>query len=73
VSDWVVVYRSITRGSDNTRAPASPSKETALIHARALMRQGHEVHRIEGPNGQVIGQEELGAGWRLTATDPPQQ
>ena len=59
MSDWVPVYRSITRGSDNTRASASPSKEAALVHARALMRQGHAVTKIEGPNGQVIGQEEI--------------
>ncbi len=67
MSDWVVVYRSITRGSDNTRAPASPSKETALIHARALKRQGHEVTEIEGPNGQVIGKEEI---MRWVAANP---
>jgi hypothetical protein len=59
MSDWVVVYRSITRHSDNTRAPTSTSKEAALIHARALIRQGHEMIEVEGPNGQVIGKEEI--------------
>lgn len=59
MSDWVVVYRSITRGSDDVRASASLSKEAALIHARALSHQGHEVDRIEGQNGQVIVKEEI--------------
>jgi hypothetical protein len=25
----------------------------------SLKRQGHEVDRIEGPNGQVIGKDEI--------------
>jgi len=62
-----VVYRNITRGSDNVRAAAAPRKETAFIHARVLMRQGLDVHRIEGPNGQVIGEEEIG---RWVAANP---
>jgi hypothetical protein len=32
-------------------------------------RQGHEVHRIEGPNGEVIGQEEI-MGWAKADPTP---
>ncbi len=60
MSDWVVVYGNITRGTDDVRATSS-SKEAALKQAAALMRQGHEVHRIEGPNGEMIGKEQIKA------------
>lgn len=63
MSDWIVVYRSITRGIADTNAPASPTREAALVHARAVRRQGHEVLRIEGPEGQVIGKGEI-ERWR---------
>lgn len=62
MSDWVVVYRSITRGNNNAQpstSASSPSKTGAFIEARALMRQGHEVIEIQGQNGQVIGNEEI--------------
>ena len=63
MSDWVVVYRSITRGGNNAQpstSASSPSKTGAFIQARALMRAGNEVLEINnGPNGQVIGREEI--------------
>jgi hypothetical protein len=63
VSDWVVVYRSIIRGGDNAEpstSASSLSKTGAFIQARALMRAGNEVLEINnGPNGQMIGQEEI--------------
>ena len=62
MSDWVVVYRSITRGGDNgepSTSPSSPSKKGAFIQARALMRQGHEVINIIVQNDQVIEKEEI--------------
>ena len=62
MSDWVVVYRSVTRGGDNAQpstSASSPTKEGAFIQARALRRAGHEVIKIEGPNKQVIEKEEI--------------
>jgi hypothetical protein len=59
MSDWVIVYRSASRDRDDIRSPALSSKEAALSFARALMHQHCEVHRIEGPHGQVIGKEEI--------------
>lgn len=62
MSEWVVVYRSIIRGGDNAEpstSPSSPRKEGAFTQAGALRRAGHEVMEIKGPNGEVIGKEEI--------------
>jgi hypothetical protein len=37
----------------------SPTKEGAFSLARARVRQFYEIIRIEGPNGEVIGKEEI--------------
>jgi hypothetical protein len=58
MTDWVVHYRSITLARDLESA-SSPTKEGALKQAAALMRKGHEVHRIEGSNGEKVGKEEI--------------
>ena len=58
MSNWVVVYDDAFQGWTNARVTAS-SKESALSLARDRRRQGHEAHRIEGPNGRVINKEEI--------------
>jgi hypothetical protein len=59
VSDWKVVWRSKTRGNGNGEGPTKPTKKAAFTYARALMRDGHEVIKIIGPNDQVIEREEI--------------
>jgi hypothetical protein len=62
MSDWKVVYWSITRGGDNAEpstSPSSPSKKGAFIQARALGHAGNEVIKIIGPNDEVIEKEEI--------------
>jgi hypothetical protein len=54
--DWSVVSREPVHGRDIT-SPASPSKEAALIRARDLRRQHHEIIRIEGPDGAIEKEE----------------
>ena len=61
MSDWVIVYRNVSRDRTDVRSPALSSQEAALSFARALMHQHCEVDRIEGPQGQVIGKEEIDA------------
>jgi hypothetical protein len=56
---WTLITHDPARGSDNVRAPTSPTKEGAFSLARARVRQFHEIIRIEGPNGEVIGKEEI--------------
>ncbi len=58
MSDWVVFLRS-TRTGGLAQAPTSTSKENALSFARSLKRQGSEVVKIEGPNGEVLDKEEI--------------
>jgi hypothetical protein len=58
MSNWVLVYDDAFQGWTNARVPA-PSKESALFLARDRQHQGHEAHRIEGPNGLVINKEEI--------------
>jgi hypothetical protein len=59
MTDWIVVYRNFFGGGEVRAPAASRSKEAALSLARSLMRAHYEVDRIEGPNGQVIGKEEI--------------
>jgi hypothetical protein len=54
MSSWVVVYDDAFQGWTT-----ASSKESALSLARDRRRQGHEAHRIEGPNGRVINKEEI--------------
>ncbi len=56
---WTVVYRNPVPGGPAKIGPEAETKEAALRHARAYEHAGHEVHRIEGPQGQVIGKEEI--------------
>lgn len=58
MSDWVAHYRSVTLARDVASA-SSLTEEAILIQAGRLNRHGHEVHRIEGPDGQVIGKKEI--------------
>jgi hypothetical protein len=67
VSGWVVVFHNLTRGGEKARDRTVPSKGAALIRAGDLMRQGHTVTQIQGPNGEVIGEEEIR---RLVAANP---
>ncbi|MCW2286185.1 hypothetical protein M2323_004023 [Rhodoblastus acidophilus] len=58
MSNWVVVYFSLARQPEQ-RSPAIEAKLNALIHARALQRQGSEIIRIEGPGGLNISADEF--------------
>jgi hypothetical protein len=53
VSNWNVFYRNITRGSYGAQAPAAPRKETALIHARALMRQAMRCTELKARTAKL--------------------
>ena len=46
---WVVEYRDVRQGRDLT-SPPKTSKQTALSHARDLIRGHHMIYRIVGPN-----------------------
>lgn len=55
--DWVVVWTDVHYGQElesNER-----SQEAALDEACDLLRVGHMVKSIVGPNGVTIGQEEI--------------
>jgi hypothetical protein len=52
MSNWFVFSQDLN-GRD-ARSRAHPNEDAALSHARDLMRQRHEVDRIEGPYAQVI-------------------
>jgi hypothetical protein len=56
---WTLIVHDPARGRDDVRAPTSPTKEGAFSLARARVRQFYEIIRIEGPNGEVIGKEEI--------------
>jgi hypothetical protein len=67
--DWTVLSRDPVYGRNFT-SPSSPSKETALIRARDLWRQRHEIIRIEGPHG-AIEKEASRSGWLLIRSRDP--
>ena len=56
---WVVVYGNPIREGQDRRAPEAPAREAALSRARSLVLAGHKVHRIEGPQGEVINKDEI--------------
>jgi len=53
---WFVVYRNETMNRE-TRSPPCPTERSALIHARALDREGADILRIEGPDGVMPGRK----------------
>ena len=59
MSAWVVVTRNLLPEGQDRRAPEVLTKEAALLRARSYVRAGHEVLRIEGPKGDMIGKEEI--------------
>ncbi len=56
---WIVVYRNPLPGGPAKMGPEVQTKEAALSRARSYEHAGHEVHRIEGPEGEVITKEEI--------------
>lgn len=59
--NWTIHY--IRAGQDRQfRDSESVSRETALIQARAYLRQGGDVLRVVGPDGQVILLDEIQRG-----------
>jgi hypothetical protein len=56
---WTVVYQNPLPGGPAKMAPAAQTKESALSRARSHQEAGHEIYRIEGPEGQVISKEEI--------------
>ncbi len=56
---WTVVYRNPIPGGPAMMGPEAQTKEAALSRARSFKHAGHEVHRIEGPEGEVISKEEI--------------
>lgn len=58
MSNWIIVF--IMAGQDRvSRDGGSVSRETALRQAQAYLRQGGDVLRIVGPNGEVILLDEI--------------
>jgi len=53
--DWQVHYR---RGDQQFRAPAA-DRSTALAVACILMRDGHEVIKLESTSGETIETREI--------------
>ena len=53
--DWQVHYR---RGDQQFRAPAA-DRSTALAVACILMRDGHEVIKLESASGETIETREI--------------
>ena len=53
--DWQVHYR---RGDQQFRAPAA-DRSTALAVACILMRDGHEVIKLESTSGETIETHEI--------------
>ncbi len=56
---WIVIYRNPIPGGEALAGPETQTKETALFRARSYEHAGHQVHRIEGPEGEVISKEEI--------------
>jgi hypothetical protein len=56
---WIVVYRNPIPGGPALVGPESKTKEAALSRARSYENAGHQVYRIQGPEGEVIGKEEI--------------
>lgn len=64
--DWVVVWSDVHYGQEFESDEGS--QEAALDEACDLLRVGHTVKSIVGPNGVTIGQEEIE---RYCHTRPP--
>jgi hypothetical protein len=63
--NWTIVF--IKAGHDIVfRDSGSVSRETALRQAQAYLRQGGDVLRIIGPNGEVIVLNEIQHQTELT-------
>jgi hypothetical protein len=56
---WTVVYRNPIPGGPAKRGPQAETKDAALCRARSYEHAGHEVQRIDGPEGEVIGKEDI--------------
>jgi hypothetical protein len=56
---WVVVALDPRREGGEAKSRDLPSKEIAFSLARDWARQGHDVLRIEGPNGTVIDKQQI--------------
>jgi hypothetical protein len=56
-SKWIVFLRDLN-GKD-IRSRTCTSEDAALSHAQDVMRQRHEVDRIEGPLARVIDKREI--------------
>ncbi len=56
---WIIVYRNPIPRGPALMGPEAQTKEAALSRARSFQHAGHEVHRIEGPEGEVISKEEI--------------
>ena len=56
---WLVVPVDPRHQGGEAKSRDLPNKEIALSLARDWMRQGHDVLRIEGPNGVVIDKQQM--------------
>jgi hypothetical protein len=56
---WVVVAIEPRKEGGEVGSRDLPNEVAALSLARDLMRQGTAVIRIQGPNGEVVGKEQL--------------
>jgi hypothetical protein len=55
---WYVEY--CDRNGRDWQSPLSDTREFATRHACDLIRQQHhDVHRVIGPNGEVVEREEI--------------
>jgi hypothetical protein len=56
---WVVVAVDPRHEGGEAKSRDFQSTEIALSVARDWLRQGHDVIRIEGPNGVVIDKQQI--------------
>lgn len=56
---WIVVYQNPIPGGRLLVGPEAQTKEAALCRARSYAHAGHEILRIEGPEGEVIPKGEI--------------
>ena len=64
---WVVVAEDPRHGGE-AKSSDLPSREAALSLARDWRRHGHDVLRIEGPNGLVIDRQRI-ANWAAASPE----
>jgi hypothetical protein len=64
--EWVVEYYDITSDGDRTSRRLD-DKDSALVTACDLIRQGKTVHQVVGPNGVKISRGEVERHYSVAA------